>query len=488
MKYRLNTMIATLLALLTVIGTVACTTSDGPAAQTTNTVGTSTSTVKTGGDGRSHDNLPETDWENADFLIWTYDNSNMMCPTLNEDASQSTDAVSEAMYKAALEVEERFHINLEEILINDRDISIYSNPARAGSYEYDVANARCIYVVPLWSENLLYTFDQIPYVDLDREYWNQSANDSLSINNVQYAAIGGYSVAAYSLVHALLFNKNLISNLSLDNPYDLVKEKNWTFDTMNAMMVEAIKDLDGNSVMDGEDRYGYLAHYKEVLPSFWLAADTFSVGKDEEDIPFSNLAGEKFNAVFNKVFEMLHDTGVWYNGNGETWNLDIPDFCIEMFGAGQALFMDTTFHAMSRMRNISNIEYGILPYPKWDVNQAEYRSRVEYYNSQVVPSGVGNPDRTGMILEALNCAYYNEFLPAYYEVALQRKYTIDDESAEMLDIVFNTLVIDIGDTTLCDKVRDGIFMSMFQKNNRNLASIAARCNTLINNALKDFYA
>ena len=110
MKYRLNTMIATLLALLTVIGTVACTTSDGPAAQTTNTVGT--------------DNLPETDWENADFLIWTYDNSNMMCPTLNEDASQSTDAVSEAMYKAALEVEERFHINLEEILINDRDISI----------------------------------------------------------------------------------------------------------------------------------------------------------------------------------------------------------------------------------------------------------------------------------------------------------------------------------------------------------------------------
>ena len=214
MKYRLNTMIATLLALLTVIGTVACTTSDGPAAQTTNTVGTSTS---------SHDNLPETDWENADFLIWTYDNSNMMCPTLNEDASQSTDAVSEAMYRAALEVEERFHINQEEILINDRDISIYSNPARAGSYEYDVANARCIYVVPLWSENLLYTFDQIPYVDLDREYWNQSANDSLSINNVQYAAIGGYSVATYSLVHVLLFNKNLRSDLSLDNPYDLVK-------------------------------------------------------------------------------------------------------------------------------------------------------------------------------------------------------------------------------------------------------------------------
>lgn len=189
MKYRLNTMIATLLALLTVIGTVACTTSDGPATQTTDTVGTSTSTVKTGDDGRSRDNLPETDWENADFLIWTYDNSNMMCPTLNEDASQSVDAVSEAMYKAALEVEERFHINLEEILINDRDISIYSNPARAGSYEYDVANARCIYVVPLWSENLLYTFDQIPYVDLDREYWNQSANDSLSINKIGRAHV-----------------------------------------------------------------------------------------------------------------------------------------------------------------------------------------------------------------------------------------------------------------------------------------------------------
>lgn len=34
--------------------------------------------------------------------------------------------------------------------------------------------------------------------------------------------------------------------------------------------------------------------------------------------------------------------------------------------------------------------------------------------------------------------------PAYYDVCLQRKYTRDDDSAAMLDIIFSSTVYDIG--------------------------------------------
>jgi hypothetical protein len=116
------------------------------------------------------------------------------------------------------------------------------------------------------------------------------------------------------------------------------------------------------------------------------------------------------------------------------------------------------------------VEFGIIPYPKYDEAQPNYVSRVEYYMAMQVP--VTNPDleRAGVMLEALNGESAKTIIPAYYEIALKSKYARDDDSAQMLDLIFNTLVVDIGDTTLCDKIRDAFMAAMFEKNDRNLAS------------------
>ena len=55
-----------------------------------------------------------------------------------------------------------------------------------------------------------------------------------------------------------------------------------------------------------------------------------------------------------------------------------------------------------------------------------------------------NVDRTGVITEAL--AYYGKEIvtPAYYDVNLIGQSTRDEESAEMLDIIFGNRVYDIG--------------------------------------------
>jgi len=87
-----------------------------------------------------------------------------------------------------------------------------------------------------------------------------------------------------------------------------------------------------------------------------------------------------------------------------------------------------------------------------------------------IPTTNGDPARAGVMLEALNSESAKTIIPAYHEIALKSKYARDDESAQMLDLIMNTLVVDIGDTTLCDKIRDNFMASMFEKNNRNLAS------------------
>jgi hypothetical protein len=61
-----------------------------------------------------------------------------------------------------------------------------------------------------------------------------------------------------------------------------------------------------------------------------------------------------------------------------------------------------------------------------------------------VPRSADDLDRVSIILEALSAESRYTLQPAYYDVVLQRKYTRDEESGEMLDIIFNSRVYDIG--------------------------------------------
>ena len=61
-----------------------------------------------------------------------------------------------------------------------------------------------------------------------------------------------------------------------------------------------------------------------------------------------------------------------------------------------------------------------------------------------VPITIEDPDRTGHILEAF-CAKSMEIVtPAFYDKTLQSKWARDEDSAEMLGLLYSTRVYDIG--------------------------------------------
>ncbi|MBQ3176698.1 MAG: hypothetical protein IJB52_02675, partial [Clostridia bacterium] len=47
-------------------------------------------------------------------------------------------------------------------------------------------------------------------------------------------------------------------------------------------------------------------------------------------------------------------------------------------------------------------------------------------------------------------------------------------SSEMLDLIFSSRVIDIGDSTLCNVIRDNFIFQMMQSNSRDLSSMVAK--------------
>lgn len=118
---------------------------------------------------------------------------------------------------------------------------------------------------------------------------------------------------------------------------------------------------------------------------------------------------------------------------------------IGTFNEGRALYYISPITSLAQLRDMED-ELGILSLPKHDESQDRYYNTLQYNNATVytVPMSVTDLNRTGMILEALAYQSVDTLTPAYYEITLKRKYSNDEESSSMLDLIFDTRIVDLG--------------------------------------------
>jgi len=107
-----------------------------------------------------------------------------------------------------------------------------------------------------------------------------------------------------------------------------------------------------------------------------------------------------------------------------------------LFHLGLPLILD-------EFRNMES-DFGLLPCPKYDVNQPRYYHVVDGEAVMLgIPASCADTNRTGAALEAMAAESMYTVTPAYNEILLKRKYTRDDESAFVLDIVNQTRTYDL---------------------------------------------
>jgi hypothetical protein len=116
-----------------------------------------------------------------------------------------------------------------------------------------------------------------------------------------------------------------------------------------------------------------------------------------------------------------------------------------MFENNQSLFFMQIMELVVRLRAME-IDFGVVPYPKLDANQQDYYTTVGSWHSgfMCVPIAQEDSFRTAAVLEALAAESMYTLLPAYYDIALVGKMIRDEESEEMLDIIFGSKVFDLG--------------------------------------------
>lgn len=429
------------------------------------------------------DSLPERDFGGKDFIFVTRDTASSWLNPIIAAESLNGEVLNDAVFTRNRSVEERFNVSIIQNSkpSGDRD-GLTRNAILAGdSGLFDVVLITDRTALVFAQEGLLIPWSELTYIDLDMPWWSQTLNEQLSIAGNMYFAYGDFNLIPYDYTHMLIYNKQMGGNLGLELPYSLVLGNKWTYDVYAEYAVAALADLNGDGKMDGNDSFGLLSQAKHVLPCFWISADVLSVTKDADDLPVFDLSGdEQFFNVIEKIFIITYDNGTW-NADKGTNNTSTDNE--NKFIAGQGLFLDSTFNNVKRLRNM-DADFSILPYPMWDEAQDGCRSRVEGGDLPMVTVINDDLDLTAYMLEALSCESWKTTIPAYYEIALKGKNTRDAESEEMMDIIYNNRVYDLGDTYWCNQLRDGIFLQMFQSNDRDLASKIAGVQNTMDNEIK----
>ena len=319
----------------------------------------------------------------------------------------------------------------------------------SGTSTYDAAMIGTGDVANLAQSGMLWDLSSLPYINLSKEYWDQKANEDLSIAGRMFYTTGDISVVDNIYTHALLFNKDLVTSYGLENPYDLVKSNNWTLEKLGELVKKVGQDLDSNGVYNEHDMYGLMIWNDPMVAMLAGAGESVAAVNDSGEIELTlynervvNLYDTLDNIVFDQqhVYNYQYDNATGKGTNIGTW--DTNRFAV--FNENRTVF---NFGALSLVESHrdSEVNFGILPYPKYSASQEDYGHLVSGFHTQFfcIPL-TASPERSSAVAELL--AYYGKqyLTPAYYEKTLYGKYIRDVESSEMLDIIFASHVFDVG--------------------------------------------
>ncbi len=379
--------------------------------------------------------IPDEKFEDEEFVILTPDVLTYNFAMCDFD-EPSDDAYENAIYERNLAVEDMLGITISEVsaTLGSAVYELFKTSVDANTDDYDICFNSMDYSASAVGAGYCYTIDDFAYINLDKAWWNDDCTNQLALGGQHYMVAGDIALSDKECIWCVYFTKSLIEAHGLENPYDLVANNTWTWDKMHEMGRETMYDENGNGTPEySVDTFGISGH-SENYPAFWESAGLKLVDLDDEGIPVLTWGTEQFVNAFEDIVVIMGDTECYNDDN------QVP----LIFKDGRTLFAtEVIAHARSFREN--DEDFGIVPFPKYTSDIDRYYSYIAV-SSCVLTIGNNCPDtyKTGIIVEALAAKGNQILTPAYYEGQLKSRYSRDEESGEMLDIIFQQRCYDLG--------------------------------------------
>ena len=377
--------------------------------------------------------------------------------------------VNDAIFQRNIELEETYDCHLEETLRNERETGYIKSAVAAGSDDFDICMVYDILAAEVVSSML--DWNLLPETDFSRPWWNPDATGMFAIDGKLYYTAGNMTLGYLSRAMCYLVNRNLYDSLGFEEDlYGMVREGRWTQDLFLSMAARSVMDTDGDSVYTASDTYGVFGNPRAFLNTLMGGAGILYVETDENgSFVFRMSKNEEAVNLLTGVIQFLTaNPHLYFNKGSAPYEL-VPD---TLFSTGQALFhVQGLPHTIAQLREMDD-DFGILPLPKRNESQSAYYAPSYGAALTGIPKTVPEEryENLGLLLEAMTRRTQESVVPQYKEVLLKNKLTRDEESSDMLDIIFNSIAFDPGVVLWCSNISDQICADLFMKRNDAVVS------------------
>ncbi|HOK69203.1 MAG TPA: extracellular solute-binding protein [Bacillota bacterium] len=378
---------------------------------------------------------------------YTYYNIEWASDKLDDDEDKILSApINNAVYNRTQILRDEYGIDLN-VIYTAKPSDDYKNEVMAGTSDIHIIADGVVYLAQWGLSNLLKDLNKIPNLDLTKSWWDQTAIKDLSMANYLFCITGDIIVSDKNATWACFFNKDMLYNNGLEDPYQLVRDGKWTVDKLHEM-AKAINP-NGAQLSDWQnDTYGFLTQTYDAIASM-CSYNQRMIIKDENDYPLLNIDNEDTYKKFEKIFNLMTDKSCSIVTEVAIKNSqDLYRDMENIFLSGRALFEYNKVAYVQKIQEANTkFEFGILPMPKYDENQDKYYTTCTVYFSEFIgiPICVKDEDLDAIGYTLQLMGYYGEkyVRPAYYDVTLKLQKVNSEQDEEMLDIIFANRVYDL---------------------------------------------
>lgn len=438
-------LIVAFLAVITVASAAACASGGNKPSGTSGGTGSEGSRTT---DGESvttklTDSLPEDlDFGGAKVVVHTRGDYNSVDEIFVEDTSNQ---VYEAIYKRNSVVEERLGVRIE--VYRGAGWDTYYTTANSqlrasissGDAAFDLVSGWQPCIPELATEGYMTDLNTVDFIGKTMPWWTQSLVDELTVAGKLYFVTGDISVfTMLGSMRVFVCNSTVAKDNGITGLYDTVRNGGWTLDFVTKLTKDLYRD-NGNSQVDAGDTFGLLMGCANDVDAFIASARMNMSVKDGSGIPSLDMPVEKMSMLVDKVYDLMYGSQGTYVAPA-----DAADTAFAMMQENRLLLapfpVDTLRVAFGDLKS----DFMVLPYPKLDENQKNYGTRIQdALQIWGIPTDINGEklSAASAVLEALGYESRNSVTPVYFDNALKGRYTRDDESKAMMDLIKDSVFL-----------------------------------------------
>jgi len=281
----------------------------------------------------------------------------------------------------------------------------------------------------VYKQNGLVNLREVDVFDFSKPWWLPAA-ESQTINNKLFTVQSAiaYNMLAYARV--IYMNVDLAKNNNIAVPYDDVRAGTWYLDDWIKMTKDVYKDVNGNGAKDWNDVYGMSMSGKQWTTVEALGIETV-IENEQKTALVDNVMSPEYQKFLEKSCSWLFggNPGFLFRTSAKS-----GEAILDQFTNGTLLTMSNFMQNPIKVMDKINFEYTIIPFPKLDENQKDYRV-ASTGNNFAIPTTVKDITRTATIVEDMSRLGYIDVFPAYKDLALRGRYSSNQDCADMIDII-----------------------------------------------------